>query len=263
VTTRQNFAACQAENRCPALLVLGVFVTLCSDCRTLERPFGFSMSVEERPARAFFLVSAAVLAVAAAGVVLGRLVVGPLASWLDHTVDAPARSFSLDHSSAGLTRVAKDVSVFGRAAVTGSVAAVVGFVWWHRTRNARPALVLATAFAGALSVALMVKYGVHRSPAAGPTPRFSPGTFPSGHALFATAVYGAIAVLLLRAKGLAPIRTLLAVMLVALSFAVDGSRIYLLDHYASDVLGGGLLGIALIAGALTIFGCQLRPGPRD
>lgn len=210
-----------------------------------------------RPARVLVRVAAAIIGVAAFGVFLGRLVVGPLSSWVTHSLDTPARTFSLDHSNTWLTRLAEDVSPLGSAAVTGAVAIVVALVWWYRTRNVRPALVLAMTFVGALVVALMVKYGVHRSPASGPTPRFSPGTFPSGHTLFATAVYGSVAVLLLRARGLAPLRALLGLLLVALPLAVGGARTYLLVHFASDVVGGIVLGMALIAAAFVIFeGCH-------
>jgi undecaprenyl-diphosphatase len=197
----------------------------------------------------------AVFGIALFGVFLGRLVVGPLASWVTRDVDTPARLFSLHHENSALTTGAKRISPAGSAWVAGSVAAVVAVGWWLRTRNPRPAIVLGTAFLGAAVVTLAVKYGVHRSPASHPTPRFSPGTFPSGHTLFALSVYGTIAVLIVDGKGRArPLRAAAAVAFVGVTVAVACGRVYLLDHYFSDVVGGLVLGVALIAASVGIVG---------
>ena len=78
-------------------------------------------------------------------------------------------------------------------------------------------------------------------------------SFPSGHALFATAFYGSFAVIVLpRLTGWA--RALAWVTLTTLVLAIGASRIFLGVHYPSDVIGG------FLAGAVCISGLQsLRP----
>jgi undecaprenyl-diphosphatase len=211
--------------------------------------------VKHKVAKTCVRLALAVFAIAAVGVLLGRLVVGPLASWVTRDVDAPARLFSLHHENGALTASAARIGAAGSAWVSGSVAAVVALGWWLRTRNPRPAIVLVTAFLGAAAVTLAVKYGVHRSPASHATPRLSPGSFPSGHALFALAVYGTLAVLIVGATGRArAIRVSAAFALGGVTIAVACGRVYLLDHYLSDVVGSFVLGVALIAASVGIVG---------
>jgi len=196
------------------------------------------------------------------GALVARLVVGPLADWVASAIDAPARHFSERHAHSSLLDAADQISVLGSFAITaGVVVAVSGFSWLGR-RDPRPGIVLVATFLAAAFVTLAVKYGVHRSPASGPTGRFSAGTFPSGHGLLATAVYGTLAVLLVQAKGSGrALRIVAAVLLVLITCAVGASRIYNLDHYASDVLGSFLLGIALVVDA-AVLACGLAGTPR-
>ena len=69
-------------------------------------------------------------------------------------------------------------------------------------------------------------------------------SFPSGHAMSATVVYGTVAYLLARLQkhGWARALTLLfAVVMIAL---ICFTRLYLGVHYPSDVLGGIIVGLA-------------------
>jgi len=100
---------------------------------------------------------------------------------------------------------------------------------------------------------------VHRSPQSGPIAAFTPGTFPSGHAITAAAVYGTILWLILRTRAPRTVRVLLAVSLVALTLTIGLARVYLLDHYLSDVVGGYLLGISLIVAAAVCVGPSDTP----
>lgn len=75
------------------------------------------------------------------------------------------------------------------------------------------------------------------------TPTFS---FPSGHALSATVVYGLLAYLAWTYLP-QPLGVLAVVIAVALIIIVGLSRIYLGAHYPSDVLGGWLLGCVALA----------------
>jgi undecaprenyl-diphosphatase len=199
---------------------------------------------------------AALIVIAAAGDFLGHLITGPFSSWVYHEVDIPARTFSTDHSSAGLARGARRVGAFGSVGLAGFVAVVAGGLWWLRTRNPRPALCLVSAFAGAGFLTVVVKYAVNRTPASGPLPSFSAGTFPSGHELFALTVYGTLAVLAVRSQGPWPLRWPLAVALAVLIVGVGLARVYLLDHFVSDVIGSIVLGVTWIAVVAVILGPQ-------
>ena len=76
-------------------------------------------------------------------------------------------------------------------------------------------------------------------------------SFPSGHALFATAFYGSFAVIVLpRLTGWA--RVLAWVTLTTLVLAIGASRIFLGVHYPSDVIGGFLAGAVCISGLLSL-----------
>jgi undecaprenyl-diphosphatase len=199
------------------------------------------------------LLAVTVLTVAAVGLLLGRLVVGPLEGPVSRDIDTPARSLSLDHPNPSIDRVAADVSTLGNATVSGTVGVAAAALWWLRTRNARPALILFATFTGALVVAVLVKFGVHRSPASGPTRSLS-GTFPSGHTLFAVAVYGTLAILFMRATRLpVALRMIVTLLLVVIPIAVGWARVYRLDHYLSDVLASVVLGMALVAGVLAVI----------
>ncbi len=199
------------------------------------------------PAQTVVLLVTALVGLVVVGDGLGHLITGPFADWVYHDVDVPVRNFSTDHSSGHLIRVAGWVGTFGNVVLTGVVAVAVGWVWWLRTRDPRPALCLLSAFAGAAVLTVVVKYAVNRTPASGPLPSFSAGTFPSGHELFALTVYGTLAVLAVRSRGPWQYRWPVAVPLAAIAACVGLARVYLLDHFLSDVIGSVVLGVAWIA----------------
>lgn len=66
------------------------------------------------------------------------------------------------------------------------------------------------------------------------------GSFPSGHAAVSVAAYGMLTYVLWRTRVLRAESALLLAGLVA--FAIGVSRIYLIEHYLSDVLNGWLVG---------------------
>jgi undecaprenyl-diphosphatase len=77
-------------------------------------------------------------------------------------------------------------------------------------------------------------------------------SFPSGHAMSSTVTYGALLVVFLPV--LAPHLRRLAVVLVSLLvLAIGCSRLLLGVHFVSDVVGGFVLGLAWLAGAVAVF----------
>lgn len=71
-------------------------------------------------------------------------------------------------------------------------------------------------------------------------------SFPSGHAMGATALYGALAVLAWVHLDPRRTRLPLTLVLVGLPFGVGISRIYLGAHWLSDVVAGGALGLLIL-----------------
>jgi hypothetical protein len=197
--------------------------------------------------RAAVAAAVGLVAIGFAGGVIGRAVTGPLAGPIVRDLDTPVRQFALGHDTAAWHRLFSHVSGFGTGIVTGALAVAVGALAARRWRTPVVLVQCVTAFAGAAVLTVVVKFGVHRAPASGPIARFAAGTFPSGHALFAVSVYGTFATLVVRASAPRLLRVLVAGLLVALALAVGWSRVFLLDHFASDVVGSLVLGAAWVA----------------
>jgi membrane-associated phospholipid phosphatase len=197
--------------------------------------------------RTLFAVALWFGVIAVFGIAIGRAITGPLDSFVTHHFDTPIRTFVTRQNEPVWHHLLAHVSALGTAFVTGAVAVVTGGVWSARTRRPTAARQCATAFVGAALLTIIVKFGVHRDPASGPLPSFTAGSFPSGHALFAVSVYGTIAVLTLRSSLPRAIRVTVATLIVVVALAVGWSRVFLLDHYASDVVGSLVLGVAWVA----------------
>jgi undecaprenyl-diphosphatase len=94
----------------------------------------------------------------------------------------------------------------------------------------------------------------------------APGySFPSGHSLNSAVTYGLMAVLAWRSRLPLAVRRSAVVAGVTLPFLIGLSRIALGVHYPTDVLGGWLAGIALVALAATLIrltGAMERDLPR-
>ncbi len=114
--------------------------------------------------------------------------------------------------------------------------------------HVRTAVIYATALAAASLWTYVVKVSIGRlRPPEGalvPAPGFS---FPSGHALNSTVTYGLIALLIWRSNLPASVRRVGVIALAVLVVLVGLSRIALGVHYPSDVVGGWLAGLAIVA----------------
>lgn len=78
-------------------------------------------------------------------------------------------------------------------------------------------------------------------------------SFPSGHVMFYTALYGFLLFLVLAVLRHSWLRTLLAVLFGGLVGLVGISRITLGEHWASDVLAAYLLGSLGLAGGVAVY----------
>ena len=71
-------------------------------------------------------------------------------------------------------------------------------------------------------------------------------SFPSGHAMASTAVYGLLLYIVFREVKNKKIRNIACILQAILIFIIDMSRIYVGVHYASDVIAGTCLSIAYL-----------------
>lgn len=176
------------------------------------------------------------------------LLAGALFGWVGEEVlegdtqalDEQLRRLVNLYATPTLTEIMRLASVWGAPRRLGVVGAVVAALFLARGWS-RGALLLVVTLAGAglLDGGLKLFFGRERPEAFFDTyPSPTTFSFPSGHALFATAFFGGLAVLLrtrLRRAGLRLAVWLVAVLLILL---IGFSRVYLGVHYPTDVIGG-------------------------
>ncbi|MCT9082142.1 phosphatase PAP2 family protein [Streptomyces fulvoviolaceus] len=130
--------------------------------------------------------------------------------------------------------------------------AVVWLVWRHHARWTAVWLVATCALGTLLQQSLKAAVGRERPVWSDPVDSAHYAAYPSGHALTATVVCGLLLWLLHRyGAGRALWRTAVTVAVVSVA-GVGLTRVWLGVHWASDVVGGWLLGALLVALAVTV-----------
>lgn len=154
----------------------------------------------------------------------------------------------------GVLTFAADLATYiGSAPVIGLMGALLSVWAWTEWRDRRGAVLLAGAFMLSAALGLILKHVVARPrPAAGETYGTwdSSPAFPSGHTLGTAVFLGLVAMILLFG---AHARTAKAVGVfggVAGTLFVAFSRIYLGDHWLTDVLAGLSLAVMVLGGVL-------------
>ena len=122
---------------------------------------------------------------------------------------------------------------------------------WKRLWYWLLGLVLVVAGGMLFNVMLKDLFGRARPGWADPLIALSNPSFPSGHTMMATIIYGFIATYLMLRIASWPWRFLLAAITILLVFSVALSRMYLGAHYLSDVLAAMAAGSAWVALCLT------------
>ncbi|NKE45253.1 phosphatase PAP2 family protein [Roseomonas frigidaquae] len=128
--------------------------------------------------------------------------------------------------------------------------AMIGWLLVRRQFRLGAGVLVAIAATAALMTA--IKLGVHagRPPLVTPiAPGFS---FPSGHSTMAVVTLGLLAWLVAGGPG-GRWRRLALAPILALIVLIPFSRVYLAAHWPSDVVGGMLLGAAVVAGFALVF----------
>jgi len=138
------------------------------------------------------------------------------------------------------------------ALVVTAVAVIALRLWLGRWRES---LVLIVAIVGELLIFLAITATVHRDrpsvPHLDPAPPTS--SFPSGHTGAAVALYGCLAVIVLRAIRSRWLAVSLAAMFALVPVVVAVSRVYRGMHFPSDVLAGALAAGAWLVVVLIVL----------
>jgi undecaprenyl-diphosphatase len=156
------------------------------------------------------------------------------------------------HTSPLLTNVMFAVTSLGATVTVTCIAVALGlYLLWRRQFYWIAALVLSVPGGGLLNRVL--KYAFHRSRPHfnDPILKLTSYSFPSGHTMMATVLYGVIAAYVFTQTNDWRVRLLSVVAAGFLIAMVACSRIYLGAHYLSDVLGAMAEGLAWLSLCLT------------
>jgi undecaprenyl-diphosphatase len=170
--------------------------------------------------------------------------------------DGAAARFGAHHATHLSTAVLRDLSQFGGARTLVPIAVVVAIVF-GRQRLGPSVGFLVLCVGGQFAVANTIKYLVDRArPDIAQLTHFSGSSFPSGHAVAASASFAAFALLAGRGRS-ARVKSALAATAIAVATGIAASRVLLGVHWFSDVLAGLSLGWAWFALCSIAFGGRL------
>ena len=213
-----------------------------------------------------FLIGGAVIAI------IGVLGFAQLA---EHVLEGGTQAFDVAilqwlhaHQHPLITQLMIEMTYLGTGSVVVVVVGVAALFLWH-TEHKHSARLLLAATIGNIVLNGVLKLVYHR---ARPTvfewqTTAVSSSFPSGHAMSATVVYGTVAYLVMRlqkhhwAKMLTLGAAVLLILLVCLT------RLYLGVHYPSDVIGGMIVGVAWAAFCMATLEASLviarRRAPKE
>jgi undecaprenyl-diphosphatase len=193
-----------------------------------------------------------------AGALLGAVVLTLSGAHGATTFDARITNWFVQHRSDVVTSIMRVITALGGTVVVVAVTSVAVFVLVV-ANQVRTAAFLVTAAVGGSILSALIKalVGRERPPTALRLAHVVSASFPSGHATQAAATYLALAVI----AGSYLRRTWVPAAwsgAITIVLAVGITRVYLGVHWATDVLGGWLLGTLWVVG-LTISLRPLRP----
>jgi membrane-associated phospholipid phosphatase len=169
-------------------------------------------------------------------------------------LDVQISNWLATHRSPPLTKAMFVLTFFGSTGAVSCIAVAFGlYLLWQR-RFDWFAIAISSVFGGMLLNRLL-KYAFQR-----PRPRFDDPlltltgySFPSGHTMMATALYGVLAAYLCTTNVDARRRLAIVIAAALLIGLVGFSRMYLGAHYLTDVLGAMAEGLAWLSLCLTVM----------
>ena len=209
------------------------------------------------------------------GAVMAIIGVIGFAQLAEHVLEGGTQAFDVAilqwlhaHQHPLITQLMIEMTYLGTGSVVVVVVGVAALFLWH-TEHKHSARLLLAATIGNIVLNGVLKLVYHR---ARPTvfewqTTAVSSSFPSGHAMSATVVYGTVAYLVMRlqkhhwAKMLTLGAAVLLILLVCLT------RLYLGVHYPSDVIGGMIVGVAWAAFCMATLEASLviarRRAPKE
>jgi membrane-associated phospholipid phosphatase len=167
--------------------------------------------------------------------------------------DAQLSSWLHSHRSPLLTSAMFVATSLGATVTVTCIAVPLGLYWlWRRRFYWLAALVAAVAGGSLLNRLLKFAFQRPRPHFDDPILTLTSYSFPSGHTMMATVLYGVVAAYLMAKIPDWRWRVLIVVMATFLIALVGFSRMYLGVHYLSDVLGAMAEGLAWLSLSLTV-----------
>jgi len=177
---------------------------------------------------------------------------GPLIS-ADRDVVVPLHRSALDHP--GWTETNRVLTDWIWDPWTMRALTAVIVLWLLMRRERMPALWVAVTAAAGTALQQGVKAALDRPRPhwANPVDSAHYAAFPSGHALTATVTFGLLLWMLKLHGAPAPWQRLATTVAAVSVLGVGLTRLYLGVHWPTDILGGWLLGAALVAWAVAVY----------
>lgn len=193
-----------------------------------------------------FLVVGTVLAVAAT---LGfAKLVQPVLHGDTQAVDVAILKWIQQRHTPALTNLLQEATYLGTGVVVLMIVGVTALFLWHTEhKHSARLLLFATGGSILLNNALKLVFQRDRPTVFEWQAHAMSSSFPSGHAMSATVVYGTVAYLAMRLQKNRWSRVLTCIAAIFLILLICFTRLYLGVHYPTDVLGGIIVGLAWAA----------------
>ncbi|MCX5207065.1 phosphatase PAP2 family protein [Streptomyces sp. NBC_00237] len=213
------------------------------------------------PSRPPVLLACALLtAVFAVLLVLVAVEWGPLVALDDDIANGLHRWAIDDPATTRVMRVLSDW-VWDPWAMRAVIAVVFFWLLVHGERTLAVAIAVTSALGALVQQVLKAAVGKERPQWPDPVDSAQYAAFPSGHAMTAAVTFSLLLWLLARFTASRAARAALLVVAVVSVLGVGFTRLYLGVHWFSDVLGGWLLGVAVVLGAVRWYAyLQARRG---
>ena len=175
------------------------------------------------------------------------------------TIDMNVAAWLHARATAAGTSVMSVISDFGAPLTDIAIASVLALILlWRRARYWLLALVLAVAGGALLNI--IIKHLIHRQRPIfeDPIQTLTSYSFPSGHAMGSTLLYGMLAAIVIGHTRDWRLRALAIAGASSVVAMICFSRIYLGVHYLSDVIAGFLAGVVWLGACLAAVAALYR-----